>query len=143
MATRPPAPGSLALVEDFLRTRTEVTDADGLRRWRAGHDLPAGPHPLEYGRAVRLREALRTVLASHNGVPLDGDAVAVVNAEIAAAGLAPALDAGTAGRIRWLPGDGADPLAAAVLGGVLDAVADGSWRRMKACAADDCRYAFY
>jgi predicted RNA-binding Zn ribbon-like protein len=145
--SRPPAPGGLGLVEEFLRTRNEVTDPAGLLRWRAERGLAAGPGALPFDRAVRLREALRAVLASHNGIPLDRNSVGVVNAEIAACGLRPALDPDTAGRVRWLAGTEAgtetDALAAAVLAAVLDATADGSWRRMKACAADDCRYAFY
>ncbi|MFL6076041.1 MAG: CGNR zinc finger domain-containing protein [Mycobacteriales bacterium] len=143
MRPRPPAPGALGLVEEFLRTRNEVTDAAGLLRWRAERGLPAEPAPLPFDRAVRLREALRALLAGHNGLPLDPAAVEVVNAEIAACGLRPALDPDTAGGLRWLPGEEADALAAAVLAAVLDATADGTWRRMKACAAGDCRYAFY
>lgn len=143
MPSRPPAPGGLGLVEEFLRTRGEVTDPAGLLRWRAARGLAAGVAALPFDRAVRLREALRALLASHNGVPLDRSAVGVVNAEIAACGLRPALDPDTAGQVRWPPGAEADALASAVLAAVLDATANGSWRRMKACAADDCRYAFY
>jgi predicted RNA-binding Zn ribbon-like protein len=141
--SRPPAPGGLGLVEEFLRTRNDVTDPAGLLRWRAERGLAAGAAALPFDRAVRLREALRALLASHNGGPLDRGAVGLVNAEIEACGLRPELDPDTAGRVRWLPGAEADPLAAAVLAAVLDATTDGSWRRMKACAADDCRYAFY
>jgi predicted RNA-binding Zn ribbon-like protein len=141
MASRPSAPGSLSLVEEFLRTRNEITDAAGLDRWCAGHGLPdAGPGAYE--RALRLREALRSLMLANNGGPAAPDALAVVNEEIRTCGLRPEI---TSDGVRW-PADETRPgdrLLAAVLGGVITAMTDGSWPRMKACAADDCRYAFY
>jgi predicted RNA-binding Zn ribbon-like protein len=57
-------------------------------------------------------------------------------------------DAGT--DLRWAArrATGAGPgrvlvLVPRILGAVLTAVADGTWSRMKACAAQDCQYAFY
>src|SRR5690349_18864913 len=98
MGTRRDAPGPLRLVEAFLRTRGEVADDQGFRRWLAAHDLPATA-AVTYDRAVRLREALRSLMLANNGGTADPAAVAVVNAEITACGLRPQL-ATDAARLR-------------------------------------------
>lgn len=138
MAVRQDAPGPLGLVEAFLRTRGEVTDAPTLRRWFAAHGLTATA-AVTYDRVVRLREALRSLMLANNGGTADPAAVAAVNAEITACGLRPQLTA-DASRLRWSAGDDA---LGVILTAVVGAMADGTWPRMKACAADDCRYAFY
>ena len=143
MGARPSAPGSLALVEEFLRTRNEITSADGLGRWRAAHGLPGEVSPATYDRALRLREALRSLMLANNGGRPDPAAVDTVNAEITACGLRPEI-APDGTRVRW-PDAGAasDGLLAPLLSAVITAMTDGTWQRMKACAADDCHYAFY
>jgi predicted RNA-binding Zn ribbon-like protein len=142
MVSRPSAPGPLALVEAFLRTRNEVTDLAGLERWRHEHGVPG--RMTEYARALKLREALRALMCANNGGPAAPEAVDLVNAEIEACDLRPAISPDGSLRVRS-PEDatGDMPLLRAVLGGVLTAMADGTWPRMKACAADDCHYAFY
>jgi predicted RNA-binding Zn ribbon-like protein len=94
-------------------------------------------------RATELREALRALLAAHNG-----------------GGSAPAQAAATldqaAGRARMrlhFHGDGGAalvPEAGGVNGAlgrllaiVHDAIAQGTWRRLKACRDHDCEWAFY
>ncbi|MFB9839404.1 CGNR zinc finger domain-containing protein [Actinoallomurus acaciae] len=143
MASRPSAPGPLAPVEAFLRTRDEV-DAAGLDRWRAEHGLPGEVTAETYTRAVRLREALRSLMLANNAGPADPEAFDLVNEEIVRCGLRPLV---TSGGVRWPAGEGAahpgDLLFGAILAGVLTAMTDGTWPRMKACAADDCHYAFY
>jgi predicted RNA-binding Zn ribbon-like protein len=140
MVTRPSAPGSLELVEAFLRTRNEVTDLATMRTWCAAHGLPGAMTSDAYERALRLREALRSLMLANNGGPADPAAVDTFNAEIARSGLRPRL-APDATHLHW-PAP-ADPVLGPVLTGVVTAMADGTWPRMKACAADDCRYAFY
>jgi predicted RNA-binding Zn ribbon-like protein len=145
MSSRPSAPGALALVEAFLRTRNEVTGAASLARWCAEHRLPDQVTDEGYARALALREALRALMLANNGGPAAPEAVALVNAEIARCGVRPEVAPDGSG-LRWPPpavtraGDG---VLAPVLAGVVTALADGTWPRMKACAADDCHYAFY
>ena len=84
------------------------------------------------------------MLANNRG-PVGAADVRLVNAEIGACGLRPhvQLDGSSVG-MRWDAGDRADgEMLAAALSAVIAAMADGSWRRMKACAAQDCHYAFY
>jgi predicted RNA-binding Zn ribbon-like protein len=144
MRARPSAPGSLALVEAFLRTRNEFTNAAGLNRWCAAHRLPGGMSPRTYDRVLRLREALRSLMLANNGGDPDRVAVDTLNAEIAACGLHPEITP-DGSRVRW-PATGTssgERLLAPLLSAVIAAMTEGTWPRMKACAADDCRYAFY
>jgi predicted RNA-binding Zn ribbon-like protein len=144
MGARPSAPDSLALVEEFLRTRNEIASAADLDRWCAAHRLPGEVSPSTYDRALRLREALRSLMLANNGGRLDPAAVETLNTEIAACGLRPEITPdGT--HLRWPAGEAGpgERLLAPLLGAVITAMTDGTWPRMKACAADDCRYAFY
>jgi predicted RNA-binding Zn ribbon-like protein len=134
--TRPSAPGPLALVEAFLRTRDEIGDAADLDRWRVQHGLAGDVTPETYGRAMRLREALRSLIGG------DATAYALVNEEITRCGLRPEV---TPAGVRFPAGAAGpgDPMLGAILSGVLVAMTDGTWARMRVCAADDCEYAFY
>ena len=143
MGARPSAPGSLALVEEFMRTRNEITSAADLDRWRAAHGLPGEVGPRTYDRALRLREAVRSLMLANNGGRTDPAAVDTLNAEITACGLRPEI-APDGTHLRWAAtGAASDRLLAPLLSAVITAMTDGTWPRMKACAADDCHYAFY
>jgi predicted RNA-binding Zn ribbon-like protein len=144
MGARPSAPGPLALVEAFLRTRHEIKDAADLNRWCAAQGLPGGMSPRTCDRVLRSREALRSLMLANNGGPPDPEAVDTLNAEIAACGLRPRI-APDGSHLSW-PAAGTssgDRLLAPLLSAVIAAMTDGTWARMKACAADDCHYAFY
>jgi predicted RNA-binding Zn ribbon-like protein len=82
-------------------------------------------------REPALREALRSLLADKR----DPEAIAALNARRARL----EVRFGHVGEAR-LEGDG---LVASLLAIVARAQADGTWERMKACAAEDCRWAFY
>jgi predicted RNA-binding Zn ribbon-like protein len=137
------------LVIDFVNTarfdpeREDLTTPAVLAAWLSVHGLDAGARvgkaDLEETRAVR--EALRELLLAHNDVDADVPrATAVLDAAAQRAGLA----------IRFADGAArAEPSATGVrgaLGRILAEVsagmADGTWERMKACRADDCKYAF-
>jgi predicted RNA-binding Zn ribbon-like protein len=80
-----------------------------------------------------FREALRALLADKR----DPAAIAALDRAAADARLAVRFDrAGTA----RLEGDG---VVASLLAIIARAQADGTWERMKACRAEDCRWAFY
>ena len=82
-------------------------------------------------REPALREALRALLVDKR----DPDAIAALNA--AAGQVHLRFDPDGAARLE---GDG---LVAALLAIIARAQADGTWERMKACRAEDCRWAFY
>lgn len=91
--------------------------------------------------ALELREALRTLLGAHNEVPGDYAAASkVVDDHACRANLCVRFDE----QVMRL-----EPKAAGVkgaLGGIVADVAramtDGTWERMKACRAEDCRWAY-
>jgi predicted RNA-binding Zn ribbon-like protein len=85
------------------------------------------------GPAGALREALRTLLAAHNGVAGDtGRASTLLDAAARRAGLRVTLADGT---LRFTA-------RRRILAAVAESMADGSWPRIKACRADDCRWAY-
>jgi predicted RNA-binding Zn ribbon-like protein len=140
------------LIRDFVNTlhkdprgdEEELTEPVALTRWLRRHGLLRGggaARPADLARAVELREALRVLLLANNDVDVDTRAAfAVLD------------DAARRGRVvlRFTSGVPAlEPEAAGVAGAlgrlvatVHGAVADGSWRRLKACRADDCEWAF-
>jgi predicted RNA-binding Zn ribbon-like protein len=146
-----PAPGELELVRAFVNTREielatdELDSPRALGDWLTQQGLLAGaatpaPTAADLDHAIALREALRTLLRANNGVDADERAGAELEAAARRAQLA----------VRFAPDAHVAPLADGVdgaLGGLLARVAaamgDGTWRRLKACAADDCQWAFY
>ena len=84
-------------------------------------------------REPAFREALRALLADKG----DAEAIAALNAAAEQAHLGVRFDPDGAARLE---GDG---LVASLLAIIARAQADGTWARMKACRAEDCRWAFY
>jgi predicted RNA-binding Zn ribbon-like protein len=149
---RPPAPGSLRLVQAFVNSidleeeRDELTDARALSAWLRYHVADTGQlHATraDLERALALRDALRELAAAHNG--LDADAVAattILNATGERARLTPVLDTGGDSRLAAAAA-GADGALGAIVAAVHAAIAQGTWPRLKACEDDHCRWAFY
>jgi predicted RNA-binding Zn ribbon-like protein len=84
-------------------------------------------------RETAFRDALRAVLVDKR----DPEAIAALNTAARQARLGVTFGADGAARLE---GDG---LVASLLAIIARAQADGTWSRMKACAAEDCRWAFY
>jgi predicted RNA-binding Zn ribbon-like protein len=145
------APGQLELVRGFVNTleletcEDVVGDSGGLKTWLAEHRLlePGAPvSPMAVQRAAAVREALRWLLRSNAGEPVDPDAVATLEAAVHWSRLTVVFD--DRGRIRVEPGrPGVAGAVGRLLAIVADAMADGTWSRLKACGASDCRWAFY
>ena len=84
-----------------------------------------------------MREALRELLRANNGVEVDEAAAAASRR----AGLTVRFEPG--GAIHLVPGErGVRGAVGSVLAAAADAMAEGSWQRLKACRADDCRWVF-
>ena len=140
----------LELVRDFVNSadleeqRDDLQDARGLVRWLAERRL-AGAHArareADAADARAVREALRELLRANNGVAVDeASAAATLDAAARRAGLTVRFDAGA---IRLVPGErGVQGALGSVLAAAAEAMADGSWQRLKACRADECRWAF-
>jgi predicted RNA-binding Zn ribbon-like protein len=142
---------NLELVRDFVNTadledrREDLEHGRELVRWLREHRLLSGPtraseRDAENARAVR--EALRELLRANNDVPdVDRDqASATLDEAARRAGLAVRFEHGA---ILFRPTRGGVPGGLAlVLAAVGAAMSDGTWRRLKACRADTCRFAF-
>jgi predicted RNA-binding Zn ribbon-like protein len=151
-----PAPGRLELVRAFVNTldieacTDELSSPDALDDWLRARDLAGPDGPRATGRdlrvAVTIREGLRDVLAGHapgqQPAPTDG-LRSVVSA------LPVRLDVGENGAVRAVPAVGGPEFAgpetglAELLLIAAEAATAGTWRRLKVCGADDCRWAFY
>jgi predicted RNA-binding Zn ribbon-like protein len=151
---RPPAPGTLRLLQQFINTynierehlglRTEefASPAD-LRRWLVSHDLLARNARVgaaDVRRALGVREALRRLALAHNGSPMDSAAAEVLNRL--------ARDARLEVRLRPDGQMRLEPRAPGVVGALGRLVAaaftaqmEGTWARLKSCRR--CHWAFY
>jgi predicted RNA-binding Zn ribbon-like protein len=150
---RDPAPGTLALVQDFVNTVDREHGPDlldepaGLLEWLGLRNLggaPEAPPPIymaDLGRARELREALRVLLLANHGTPAPAAARSVLEAAAERAELAIRLPAEGAALIPVSPGlDGA---LGAVVAAAVVAMWDGTWPRLKACPRSVCHWAFY
>lgn len=143
-----------ALVCDFVNSREREDDgtvvehlgsAADLARWLTEHVLVpgtprAGLADLELAR--RLREGLRDALSSHDTRhPSDGAVADCLPAKVT--NELPLNLTVHDGEPRLVPAvAGVRGGLAQILVAVAGSVADGSWPRVKICAADDCSWAF-
>ena len=143
-----PAPGQLEFVRAFVNTLDIEAGTDQLhdlttwRTWADKHNVDAHASREDLQFARHLRESLRAgMLANHDRLPVPDSTVDALNE---------AADRANAG-VRFTP-DGAQVQASgtgmnAVFGLLVSvlstAMNDGTWARLKTCAADDCQWAFY
>src|ERR1700730_3167501 len=150
------APGRLALVQDFINTVDIETGVDqlatpeGLDQWLAHQDLSSGPPapPECDGKgletAIALREALRALCLASNGHDPDRDARRVLTAATANLHLHLTARFDDDGGISLEPDEtGIRQALAEILTIVFESLHEGTWGRLKACAADTCQFAFY
>ncbi|MBO0917942.1 CGNR zinc finger domain-containing protein [Streptomyces laculatispora] len=140
MNERDSAPGGLALIEALVNTLDVETGADTLDTvdGRAAFAIAEPDAPA----ARSLREALRTVCLAHAGhIPPGGDAVSSLDRLLADAPLRVTVDEAGAAALR--PVEEPPGLTARVAAAIATASADGTWARLKACEAADCRWAYY
>jgi predicted RNA-binding Zn ribbon-like protein len=143
------ADSDLELVCAFVNTLDvesgdDVIDSPArLVEWLRGRGLLDERAPLGAGAVVRtraVREALRDHLRANLGGPLPAEAVAVLAHQAERSRVR--LTFGAEGASLAPSGRGVDAALGTILTAVAGAMADGSWARLKACEADDCRWAF-
>ena len=148
-----PAPGSLALVQDFVNTRNYFQGGDLLgdaeeatRRLTERGLLEEGESvgEAERRRLVFFREALRGLLLAHNGVTEPEPDTQSLNDLVTSAALG--VRFGADGRPALEPATEDSPaerVVARLLAEMVRAEAEGRWGRLKACRNEGCRWAFY
>src|SRR5215213_1671537 len=144
---RPTVPDPLGPVRDFINTyelgepdEEHVGTPEALAAWLVERDLaPAGVtvSSAELARAHAVREALRAELHVHGGAAADDRARRTLDDAGRRARLE--LRFGADGVPRLEPArDGVDGALGRLLAAVAHAACDGSWDRLKACAAENC-----
>ena len=146
-----PAPGTLALVQDFVNTRNHFLGGDLLEDAEVATLRLTERGLLEEGervgeaerrRLVDFREALRGLLLAHNGVPgVDAEALGGL---VSSATLRVRFEPDGRPALEPVAGGGsAERVLARLLAEAVRAEAEGRWGRLKACRNEGCRWAFY
>lgn len=153
MAAEPRTSEDIELVGSFVNTleknatrpdEESLDSPEALRSWMEAQGIPPGDDlgPEDVKRAREFREAMRRLLLSNNVGELDAEALRRLR------------DAADDGLIRveihddgeaWArpAKEGVPALFARLLAAVADSQCAGTWDRLKACAAEDCQWAFY
>ncbi|MFC5180993.1 CGNR zinc finger domain-containing protein [Actinomadura harenae] len=142
-----------ALLRDFVNTLDVETGSDEigtpgrLVAWLGEHDLaPAtsAASAADFDLARDLREGLRAAMLDHHGPshpsgppfpPGLEDAFTALPLRVTLAEGAPRL-------VPLNAGTGARAGLARIAASIMDAVADGTWTRLKVCQESTCRWAF-
>lgn len=147
-----PAPGPLRRVQALVNTvelpagPDRLADPADARPWLIDNGLLAADASLDDADLQLLRdvrEALRALLARNCGGPPPTETALAPLRVVAAGGAARAeFDADGLVRLTAIGDSVAERLVDVVLA-IRDAQSDGNWARLKVCANDECRWAFY
>lgn len=150
-------PPALRLIRDFVNTvefqedDERLTGPDDLRDWLVGRQL-LDPGAVATGDdldfAITLREGLRGVLELHAGHDADPSAIRRLNDALADLPVRVSFrvdETGATEAFGLVPagGDAVRRALASMLDAVRQSTEDGTWPRLKACARQSCRWAYY
>ena len=146
------APSPLIAVQAFANSigsedeEEKLTDSGTAQAWLVGYELASPAMKIsdaELAELLAVRESIRALIDAN----ATGEQDAAANAELAAAAdrhpVPVAVGSDGEVGIDLEPAATVDRLIAQLIGVVLAAQIDGSWQRLKICAADTCRWAFY
>jgi predicted RNA-binding Zn ribbon-like protein len=146
---REPAPGDLALVQDFVNTndiegrRDQFATPELMRAWLLERGLLGKRDRVsteDFIAATSVRESLRSLAGANNELPVEPAALQILDQtaqRTLAVGFTPEGE-------RLVPvGKGVDRTLGRLLAAVLTAMHDDTWSRMKPCRRDLCRWLFY
>jgi predicted RNA-binding Zn ribbon-like protein len=148
------APEPLRLVQQFLNSvefeNGEVDEDDlstpkALRTWFLERDLIGARSKVtedDLRRAVDVREGLRDLLGANAGREVSAESLARLDAASGRCGLRTTFAPGRPPRLE-ADCSHIDGGLARLLAIVATAAADGTWDRLRTCADDGCRWAFY
>ena len=145
-------PDAVLLVRDFVNSAEpqvggeDLTGPGALLAWATARDLLPDDAVLDaddVALAVAVREGMRGVLLAHAGHDVPAGAVEALDDALGRAPVRAAVDATGAVRLRAADDRAVSHLVAALLDAVRRAEGDGTWERLKVCAKDSCRWAFY
>ena len=145
------APGSLELVQRFVNSvdletgEEELGSPAELQAWLAERGLiEAGERvtAADLRRALDVREGLRALLTGNGGEQADPESVERLDRAAARAGVRVSFQPGAEPALRP-DGSGVDGAIGRLMAIVAGAAEQGTWRRLKACTRDACRWAYY
>ena len=144
-------PEALELVRGFVNTYDVESETDDLgtsaqlRDWLSERGLLSDPGSVtdaDLAAALEVREAIRDLLIANAGGPEAPAASASLSRAATRARLVLRFD--SAGGATLEPdAPGVDGALGRLLSDVYVAMEKGTWRRLKACRRDTCRWAFY
>jgi predicted RNA-binding Zn ribbon-like protein len=144
---REPAPPSLELVQAFVNTVDREHGPDlfdaiaGLRRWLTVRRMAVSVGKAELDRARAVREGIRSLLLVNNGHDPEPGALESLDRALAGAEVAIRFPGA---RPQLQPArSGFDGFVARLAADIVNAAAEGSWSRLKACPGHNCQWAFY
>jgi len=144
-------PQELELVHAFTNTIDiepgveELEGPDQLRDWLAERALLKPGDRVtarDHREAIDLRTSLRAVLAVHDGAELAPEELSAINDAVARYPLTIAF--GPEANPRIAPADpGVGGALGEIMAGVVIAISNGTWSRLKSCARESCQWVFY
>ena len=147
-----PAPADLELVRVFVNTRDpdkgtdELHDTAAAARWLKSQRLRDGATPLtprDFARVIEAREAFRAVLVANATGGTADRGVNALNALARRCGMTTRLSGPASATTSASTARGVDTALGRLLAITFDAIAAGTWPRLKACPAPTCHWAFY
>jgi predicted RNA-binding Zn ribbon-like protein len=146
-----PAPGRLRTVQAFLNTanpkvgRDDFDKPEALKAWLVENSLisnTARVTDADVKQATAVRGALYRLLEAKHAGGSDPEAIEILNRSTRSAQMS--VSFGNEGRARIEPmAPAVDGALGKLLAIVVDAMAEGTWDRLKICRSDDCAWAFY
>ena len=145
---RTPAPGTLAVVQEFINSSGLLQGSDEF----AADALSATWQPEINGsqgslserdrqRLVAAREGLRDLLETHTGEDVDPAMVVRLEKLLRRPRLRIALS--PAGASLAVDGEGVDRFLGRISTAIVEATMLGTWKRLKVCRRDACRWVYY
>lgn len=145
------APEGLILVQELANTldvesgRDSLADADGVAAFAQQHGLSGlGLTERDPAALRELREALRAACLAHTGTDMPPEASAALERRLTRAELVLTVDGTGRAAVRPAAGlSGVPAVTALIAAAITPAATDGTWQRLKACTAHDCRWVYY
>lgn len=144
-------PQELELVHAFTNTVDiepgveELERPEQLRDWLLERSLVQPDDAVtarDLREAIALRTSLRTVLAAHEGADLSPQELSAINDVIARYPLTIAF--GPEADPRIAPANsGVRGALGEIMAGIVIAISNGTWSRLKSCARESCQWVFY
>jgi len=149
---RPPAPGHLEVVRSLINTLDDgrgtelLGSTEQLAAWLRENELverkAPKPTEAELERVRAVREELRVLSGRNNSIQAECASEVLDDASRRSA-FAITFDPGTNSSVLRPTATGVDGALGRILAAVHAAMADRTWPRLKACADETCRWAYF